>query len=175
MLLRCLSAYNPTSELGQAPMYYARMDSPVGTLTLAGEDTDCVDSISFGDGDPPVGADPQQDHFAQARAQLEEYFQGNRQAFSFPMRLTGNGFRRQVLEQLCEVPFGQTVSYGELAAAVGNPRAARAVGGAVGSNPLAIVVPCHRVLAADGGIGGFGGGLEAKRVLLAIEGVVPKD
>ncbi len=158
-----------------AYMYYAQMNSPVGTLTLAGETADCVDSISFGDGDMPVDAKPEGDHFAEARSQLAEYFRGQRKTFDFPMRLTGNGFRRQVLEQLCHVPFGKTVSYGELAAAVGNDRAARAVGGAVGSNPLSIIVPCHRVLAADGGIGGFGGGLDAKRKLLAIEGVTLKN
>jgi len=155
-------------------MYYAQMESPVGTLTLAGETANCVDSISFGDGDMPREAKPDADRFAEARAQLTEYFQGQRERFDFPMRLTGNGFRRQVLEQLCHVPFGKPVSYGELAAAVGTERAARAVGGAVGSNPLTIVVPCHRVLAAGGGIGGFGGGLEAKRKLLALEGVTPK-
>ncbi len=156
-------------------MYYAQIESPVGTLTIAGETADYVDSVSFGDGGLPAGADSDGDHFAEARTQLAEYFQGKRQSFDFPMRLTVDGFRREVLEQLCHVPFGETVSYGELAAAVGNQRAARAVGGAVGSNPLAIVVPCHRVLAAGGGIGGFGGGLEAKRKLLAIEGVTPKD
>ena len=156
-------------------MYYAQMDSPVGTLTLAGEDRQCVDSLSFGNGGLPTGATASAENFLEARTQLEDYFQGQRTVFDFPMRLTGAGFRRQVLEQLCRVPFGETVSYGDLAAAVGNPRAARAVGGAVGSNPLAIVVPCHRVLAADGGIGGFGGGLEAKRTLLAIEGVTAKS
>ena len=156
-------------------MYYAQMQSPVGTLTLAGEDEDCVDSVSFGDADLPADAELEGNHFAQARAQLDEYFQGKRQTFDFPMRLTGNGFRRRVLEALRQVPYGKTVSYGKLAAAVGNEKAARAVGGAVGSNPLAIVVPCHRVLAAGGGIGGFGGGLAVKRALLAIEGLKAKD
>ena len=155
-------------------MHYAQMNSPVGTLTLAGEDRQCVESLSFGNGGLSSGAETSPENFREARAQLEDYFSGARRTFDFPMRLTGNGFRRQVLEQLCRVPFGETVSYGDLAAAVGNPRAARAVGGAVGSNPLAIVVPCHRVLAADGGIGGFGGGLQAKRTLLAIEGVTAK-
>ena len=157
-------------------MYYALMDSPVGTLTLAGEDSQCVESISFLKGEapqiPPDGA-LSDEHFSEAREQLGEYFRGERTEFDFPMRLNGNGFRHQVLKSLQEVPFGKTISYKELGASIGKPNAARAVGGAVGSNPLPIVVPCHRVLASDGGIGGFGGGLEAKRTLLRIEGVKP--
>ena len=154
-------------------MYYATMPSPVGTLILAGEDSQCVETISFSRDEEvrlPSDAALSESNFSSAREQLGEYFRGEREDFDFPMRLTGKGFRRQVLESLQAVPFGKTISYKELGASIGKPNAARAVGGAVGSNPLAIVVPCHRVLASDGGIGGFGGGLEAKRTLLRIEG-----
>ncbi len=149
------------------------MSSLVGTLVLAGQDKECVEYISFaGVEEPrlPRDADIGQANFSAARQQLHEYFRGERQGFDFPMRLRGDGFRREVLESLLEVPFGKTISYKELGASIGKPNAARAVGGAVGSNPLAIVVPCHRVLASDGGLGGFGGGLETKRTLLRLEG-----
>lgn len=158
-------------------MYFARMPSPVGTLTLSGEDSECVENISFTkDEETDIQSDSanKSDHFSEARRQLDEYFRGERKEFDFPMRLTGNGFRRQVLESLQQVPYGKTISYKELGASIGKPNAARAVGGAVGSNPLAIAVPCHRVLASGGGLGGFGGGLNAKRTLLRIEGCSPK-
>lgn len=104
--------------------------------------------------------------------ELREYFSGRRRAFTSPVDLAGEPpFRRRVLEALCRVPFGATTTYGELARATGSPKAARAVGQAVGANPVPVVVPCHRVLAADGRIGGFGLGLDAKRKLLEIEGV----
>lgn len=154
-------------------MYYALMSSPVGTLVLAGEGSECVETLSFARDEEirlPPDADTSESNFSAARQQLGEYFSGERQQFDFPMRLNGRGFRRQVLESLLKVPFGKTISYKELGASIGKPNAARAVGGAVGSNPLAIVVPCHRVLATGGGIGGFGGGLEAKRTLLRLEG-----
>jgi methylated-DNA-[protein]-cysteine S-methyltransferase len=105
--------------------------------------------------------------------QVGEYFEGRRRRFTVPLdwSLT-DGFRRTVLQHLAlHVGFGQTTSYGELAAEAGSPRAARAVGGAMGSNPLPIVVPCHRVLAANGGLGGYGGGLHRKLHLLRLEGV----
>jgi O-6-methylguanine DNA methyltransferase len=102
--------------------------------------------------------------------QLEEYFAGRRSRFDLPLRLEAPAFTERVLKSLAEIPYGETLSYGEIAGAVGNPRAARAVGQAVGSNPLPIVLPCHRVLATRG-LGGFGAGLKWKRYLLGIEGV----
>lgn len=104
--------------------------------------------------------------------ELRAYFAGMAREFTTPVDLSGlPPFRRKVLEALCSVPFGATVTYGELARRAGNPRAARAVGQAVGANPVPVVVPCHRVLAAGGRLGGFGLGLDAKRKLLALEGV----
>ncbi|MEU2503970.1 methylated-DNA--[protein]-cysteine S-methyltransferase [Streptomyces sp. NPDC007863] len=108
--------------------------------------------------------------------QLERYFAGALRAFDLPLdwSLT-TGFNRQVLRELAAgVPYGTVVGYGELARRVGQPAAAQAVGAAMGANPLPVVVPCHRVVESDGGLGGFGGGLETKRRLLALEGVLPE-
>ena len=108
--------------------------------------------------------------------QLAEYFTGSLREFSLPLdwSLT-SGFNRQVLRELAAgVPYGTVVGYGDLARRVGQPGAAQAVGAAMGSNPLPVVVPCHRVVESDGGLGGFGGGLETKRQLLALEGVLPQ-
>jgi len=122
-------------------------------------------------GRTPAPRDAERDDRQPAAREIGEYFAGRRRTFSTPVDLTGQPpFRRRVLEALRAVPFGETVSYGELARRAGNPRAARAVGQAVGANPVPVVVPCHRVLAAGGAIGGFGLGLPAKRTLLAIEG-----
>ncbi|WP_137990065.1 methylated-DNA--[protein]-cysteine S-methyltransferase [Streptomyces vilmorinianum] len=108
--------------------------------------------------------------------QLAEYFAGERRVFDLALDWTlTTGFNRQVLRELAEgVPFGTVVGYGDLAKRVGQPGAAQAVGAAMGANPLPVVVPCHRVVESDGGIGGFGGGLETKRTLLALEGVLPQ-
>lgn len=108
---------------------------------------------------------------ARASAQLEEYFSGRRRRFDLPLKLSGTDFQRQVWETLAEIPYGSTISYAELAAMVGRPAAFRAVGQANGANPLPIVLPCHRVVASGGRIGGYGGGLEMKRRLLALEGL----
>lgn len=113
---------------------------------------------------------------AEARRQVEEYFAGRRRDFELPLDWSLiSGFNRQVLRELAAgVPYGTVVGYGDLAGRVGQPGAAQAVGTAMGANPLPVVVPCHRVVESDGGIGGFGGGLETKRKLLALEGVLPE-
>lgn len=109
---------------------------------------------------------------AEAHRELAEYFRGGRRKFDMAVDLSlVQGFRRRVLEALRRVPYGRVVTYGELARRVGNPGASRAIGGAMGANPVPIVVPCHRVIAAGGKIGGFGGGLDRKRALLAVEGI----
>ncbi|MFF6882456.1 methylated-DNA--[protein]-cysteine S-methyltransferase [Streptomyces sp. NPDC012421] len=108
--------------------------------------------------------------------QLDRYFAGALRAFDLPLDWSlATGFNRRVLRELAEaVPFGTVVGYGDLARRVGQPEAAQAVGAAMGANPLPVVVPCHRVVESDGGLGGFGGGLETKRRLLALEGVLPE-
>ena len=103
--------------------------------------------------------------------QLTEYFQGTRREFDLPLRLQGTPFQQRVWRELTEIPFGETWSYGQLAKRIGKPSASRAVGLANGSNPIALIVPCHRVIGADGTLTGYGGGLERKRWLLAHEGL----
>ena len=106
----------------------------------------------------------------EAATQLEEYFAGERTDFDLRMELDGTPFQKEVWAELSRIPYGETISYGELARRVGRPKGPRAVGQANGRNPIAIIVPCHRVLASNG-IGGYGGGLTVKRSLLALEGV----
>ncbi|WP_190220897.1 methylated-DNA--[protein]-cysteine S-methyltransferase [Streptomyces griseosporeus] len=126
-------------------------------------------------GTEPVEA-PDSPLLAEAIRQVEAYFAGERHSFELPLDWSLiSGFNRQVLRELAAgVPFGTVVGYGDLARRVGQPGAAQAVGLAMGANPLPVVVPCHRVVESDGGIGGFGGGLETKRKLLALEGVLPE-
>ncbi|GAA2249124.1 methylated-DNA--[protein]-cysteine S-methyltransferase [Streptomyces atrovirens] len=113
---------------------------------------------------------------AEAIRQVEAYFAGERRDFELPLDWSLiSGFNREVLRELAAgVPFGSVVGYGDLARRVGRPGAAQAVGTAMGANPLPVVVPCHRVVESDGGIGGFGGGLKTKRHLLALEGILPE-
>lgn len=123
----------------------------------------------------PVEA-PDSPLLAEAIRQVQAYFAGERHVFELPLDWSLiSGFNRQVLRELASgVPYGAVVGYGDLAGRVGQPGAAQAVGVAMGSNPLPVVVPCHRVVESDGGIGGFGGGLETKRKLLDLEGVLPE-
>ncbi|MEU6662783.1 methylated-DNA--[protein]-cysteine S-methyltransferase [Streptomyces sp. NPDC046821] len=127
-----------------------------------------------------LGTEPAEDPgsplLAEPIRQLKAYFAGERRDFDLPLDWSLiSGFNRQVLRELAAgVPFGSVVGYGDLAGRVGQPGAAQAVGMAMGANPLPVVVPCHRVVESDGGIGGFGGGLETKRQLLALEGVLPQ-
>ena len=106
---------------------------------------------------------------AQAAAQLAEYFAGQRQSFTIPLAPRGTPFQQEVWRALCAIPYGQTRSYGQLAAALGRPSAARAVGGACRRNPIWLMIPCHRVVGASGSLTGYAGGLERKKALLALE------
>lgn len=106
---------------------------------------------------------------AQAAAQLAEYFAGQRQNFTIPLAPRGTPFQQEVWRALCAIPYGQTRSYGQLAAALGRPSAARAVGGACRRNPIWLMIPCHRVVGASGSLTGYAGGLERKKALLALE------
>ncbi|MFJ5777170.1 methylated-DNA--[protein]-cysteine S-methyltransferase [Streptomyces sp. NPDC093094] len=134
-----------------------------------------LDRLASRLGTEPVEA-PASPLLAEAIRQVEAYFSGGRRGFELPLDWSLiSGFNRQVLRELASgVPYGTVVGYGDLADRVGQPGAAQAVGVAMGSNPLPVVVPCHRVVESDGGIGGFGGGLETKRKLLALEGVLPE-
>ncbi|MGD0199748.1 MAG: methylated-DNA--[protein]-cysteine S-methyltransferase [Bryobacteraceae bacterium] len=113
--------------------------------------------------------DGEQPLIRETAQQLAEYFSGRRRAFDLPLDLEGTAFQREVWEALRRIPYGETCTYGELARAIGRAGAARAAGAANGANPVAIIVPCHRVLAARGGLGGYTGGLERKRFLLELE------
>jgi methylated-DNA-[protein]-cysteine S-methyltransferase len=126
-------------------------------------------------GAEPVEA-PDSPLLAEAIRQIQAYFAGDRHDFELPLDWSLiSGFNRQVLHELASgVPYGTVVGYGDLAGRVGQPGAAQAVGMAMGANPLPVIVPCHRVVESNGGIGGFGGGLETKRKLLALEGVLPE-
>ena len=142
-------------------------------LLIAGDD-DAVECISFPRHSKAAQPEPgwqesQRGAVAEAIRQLREYFAGGRTGFDLALAPKGTEFQRAVWRQLQEIPYGETISYGELARRVGNPNAARAVGSANGANPLPIVIPCHRVIAGDGSIGGFGGGLPTKEILLALE------
>ncbi|HET9106578.1 MAG TPA: methylated-DNA--[protein]-cysteine S-methyltransferase [Steroidobacteraceae bacterium] len=154
-------------------LYWHEIDSPVGRLLLAG-DGDSLIQVGFQSGprplQPPDGWRADAAPFRAAIAQLGEYFAGRRQAFDLPLAPRGTDFQRRVWNALRDIPYGRTISYGELARRIGNPGASRAVGLANGANPLPVLVPCHRVIGADGSLTGFGGGLPIKRRLLALEG-----
>jgi methylated-DNA-[protein]-cysteine S-methyltransferase len=153
-------------------MVYDHLDTPVGKLLLAAEDG-ALRHIGFELGRHPVwiGDDWRRDPpaFASARAQLLAYFAGELTGFDLPLAPRGSPFQLGVWAELRRIPYGTTISYGELAARIGEPSAARAVGAANGQNPLPIVVPCHRVIGADGSLTGFGGGLATKKFLLEHE------
>ena len=145
--------------------------SPIGPLTLVREDGALVRlAMSAPTAHEPDGLGARSDEgFADAVRQLGEYFAGERTAFELPLRPIGSDFELAVWGQLTRIPYGETRSYGYVAKAVGEPGGAQAVGAANGRNPLAIVVPCHRVIGADGSLIGFGGGLPRKRFLLDLE------
>ena len=158
-------------------MLYTTIDSPIGELMLVG-DGDTLHHLSMQGGRRPLRHDPawtRDDRaFAAVSQQLEEYFTGARRTFDVPLSLTGNPFEQRVWQALREIPYGETTSYGEIARRIGSPDAPRAVGLANGRNPVAVIVPCHRVIGADGSLTGYGGGLERKRLLLDLEaGVLP--
>jgi methylated-DNA-[protein]-cysteine S-methyltransferase len=146
--------------------------SPIGPLTVVREDGALVRLAMSPPGrfvDAEIGERSDEGFDDVVVRQLGEYFAGERTAFDLPLRPAGSDFELAVWDQLTRIPYGETRSYGHVAAAVGEPRGAQAVGAANGRNPLAIVVPCHRVIGADGSLVGFGGGLARKRFLLDLE------
>lgn len=159
----------PTST---AVRVHTVIDSPTGPLTLVAQDGVLAGlymeqqrhrpaQVSFGEPDPsPFGA---------VITQLGEYFDGARQQFDLPLSLNGTEFQQTVWRALGTIPYGETVTYGELAERIGRPSASRAVGLANGKNPIGIIVPCHRVIGSTGDLTGYGGGLDRKRMLLAFE------
>ena len=152
--------------------YFTEFTSPIGTVQLRGTDsalTGVFMEPHRHEAARPRDAVRDDAPLREARQQLEEYFAGERQEFSLTLEADGTDFQRRVWDALREIPFGETMSYGDIARRIGNPRAVRAVGLANGRNPISIIVPCHRVIGADGSLTGYGGGLERKRFLLALE------
>ena len=152
---------------------YTWFASPIGPLLLAGSDLG-LKLVSFAEGRRARAVDPswREDAaiFAEVRAQLRSYFAGARTAFNLPLILEGTEFQNKVWTALQTIPYGETISYKELAERIGNPSAVRAVGAANGANPIPIIIPCHRVIGNDGSLTGFGGGLPLKKKLLQLEG-----
>jgi methylated-DNA-[protein]-cysteine S-methyltransferase len=153
-------------------MIYTTFNSPIGELLLAGDNSG-LRILSMQDAPRPrrIGPDWHRDEasFADVRAQLDQYFTGSRETFETELSLRGNPFEQRVWAELLKIPYGETASYGQIATAIGAPSAARAVGLANGRNPVAVIVPCHRVIGANGSLTGYGGGLERKRYLLDLE------
>ncbi|QDH71731.1 methylated-DNA--[protein]-cysteine S-methyltransferase [Lysobacter alkalisoli] len=160
-------------------IFHRILPSPVGPLRLAASDAG-VHAIEFHAQRHPVPRDArwqEGDHplLEQVATQLDEYFSNQRTVFDLPLAPQGTEFQRAVWFALAAIPFGETVSYAQLAARIGKPAAVRAVGAANGRNPIPIVLPCHRVIGADGSLTGFGGGLPTKQFLLELEGALAKD
>lgn len=147
------------------------VDSPVGPLTLAGRDGHLMHLRMEDQTYEPSrdGWEVDDSAFPEVVEQLAEYFAGERTDFELSLDLVGTAFQRTVWTALREIPYGQTCSYGEIARKIGSPGASRAVGLANGHNPIGIIVPCHRVIGANGSLTGYGGGLERKRMLLDLE------
>lgn len=142
------------------------IETPIGPLTLQADES-AVSAMRFGAG----GAQDASPLLDAAEAQLREYFAGARRTFDLPLAPHGTAFQQRVWTALRAIPYGETRTYGELAAAIGSPNASRAVGMANHRNPIPIIIPCHRVIGANGTLTGYAGGLEVKRKLLALEGI----
>lgn len=165
MVARSIPLHDP-------PLFYTHVPTPVGPMLLAGDDAALV-YVSF-----PTGKHIMRPHaewvrtdrpFAEAVLQLTAYFAGDLTEFDLPLRPLGTEFQLSVWQALAAIPYGEIRSYADIAIAIGKPTATRAVGAANGANPLPIIVPCHRVVGANGSLTGFGGGLETKKFLLNLE------
>lgn len=155
-------------------LFHKKITSPVGLLTLVASDEALVAILWDADKPsrirPAIGSiDNRHPILNDAERQLGEYFRNEREAFELPLDPAGTDFQKRVWLALRKIPYGKTVSYADIAAKIGSPKSSRAVGGATGRNPISIVVPCHRVVGSDGSLTGFGGGLDNKVTLLALE------
>lgn len=152
-------------------LHYRTIDSPVGLLTLAGRDGKLMHLRMVDQTYEPSreGWEADDTAFSDAADQLSAYFAGERTEFDLELDMVGTQFQRRVWEALQTIPYGETCSYGEIARQIGSPSASRAVGLANGHNPIGIIVPCHRVIGANGSLTGYGGGLDRKRALLELE------
>jgi methylated-DNA-[protein]-cysteine S-methyltransferase len=144
--------------------------APFGELVLVSDGDLLVRLLLPNDARTGIGEPGSDAVLEQTASQLDEYFAGTRRDFTVPLSLKGTEFQLRVWNALCNIDYGNTASYAEIAAAIGNPKAVRAIGGANHSNPVPIIIPCHRVIGADGSLVGYGGGLEVKTFLLNLEG-----
>jgi methylated-DNA-[protein]-cysteine S-methyltransferase len=150
-------------------MRLAQLETPVGRLTVVAGDRGLRSVLFAGEAPPERAVEGLHPLLASVARQLDEYFAGERREFDLPLDLAGTPFQRRAWLGLASIPYGATISYGEQARRLGHPRAARAVGSANARNPVSIVLPCHRVVGADGTLTGYGGGLDMKRMLLEHE------
>lgn len=153
-------------------MNFQYLDSPIGTLRLVSNGSELTGIEFEGQYSEADGRELRDPALAACASQLTEYFAGRRQDFAVPLAPRGTPFQRSVWKALARIPYGELRSYRDIARAIGNPAAVRAVGAANGRNPLPIVVPCHRVIGSDGSLTGFAGGLPAKTFLLQLEGAL---
>jgi methylated-DNA-[protein]-cysteine S-methyltransferase len=153
---------------------FAHLPGPLGPILVTAEDG-LLTRLYLDCDDVPEGDDWEEDPtaFAEVADQLDAYWRGELTAFDVPMSPAGTDFQKQVWAALQDIPYGTTVTYGQIADAIGKPRAVRAVGRANGSNPIAVIVPCHRVIGANGSLTGYGGGIDKKEKLLELEGALP--
>ncbi|HEX6040505.1 methylated-DNA--[protein]-cysteine S-methyltransferase [Longimicrobium sp.] len=149
--------------------YTDTLTSPIGTLTVVVNGDGALTHVLFEGQSPPAGAQADADRCAAAVTQLREYFAGERTDFDLPLAPAGSAFQRQVWDELQRVGYGAVTDYRGLGGRIGRPHAARAVGRANATNPIPIIIPCHRVIGANGSLTGYAGGLEAKRLLLELE------
>jgi methylated-DNA-[protein]-cysteine S-methyltransferase len=151
-------------------MLFSTLDTPIGELVLAADPDGAITGLHLPNRPPDTSGWERDDALLEpARRQLAEYFAGERTEFDLPLRPSGARFQLAVWEALLKIPYGETASYGEIAREIGHPTAFRAVGAANGQNPIAIIVPCHRVIGSNGSLTGYGGGLPTKRALLDLE------
>ena len=153
-------------------MLYTSFESPIGELLAVG-DGQALHGLYMQEGRTAIAVradwEPADEPFGEVRAQLADYFDGRRTVFDLPLAMQGTPFQLRAWRALQDIPYGETISYGEQARRIGRPADPRAVGQANGRNPIAVIVPCHRVIGADGSLTGYGGGLERKRRLLELE------
>ncbi len=155
-------------QIVDGPAGWHRVDSPLGELQLVGAGRSLT-RLEMSPRGVPAGARHDPEAFGDVEAQLDAYFAGELTEFDVPLAPAGSGFQLAVWEALTRIPYGETASYGEIAAELGRPDAVRAVGSTNGRNPIAVIIPCHRVIGADGTLVGYGGGLPRKRLLLELE------
>lgn len=183
----CSEKKNPSEKSGRPgkenviSCYSRKMNSPVGMLTLVASES-ALRAVLWEKDDSPRDASaarmspasPNNKVLVAAETQLREYFAGKRKSFDLPLEMHGTDFQKRVWHELTRIPFGTTATYAEIAARVGKPKACRAVGAANRSNPISIIVPCHRVVGVGGALTGFGGGIKAKAYLLEHEARVAR-